>query len=181
MHCKIIRGHRARLYKTSRRNIRHHHFVLAGQAYNMRIALVLFAAAAAVAQEHSTHPPDPNRKCHCFIGDHNTFLHAKLFEWWPFYDSECDKSSDQLCVEECLEHKDVLEAEGAWDYHFPNHHHPGNLSIGDVACENLGRDESRGIIGNLYHYICEDPPHFTGVALREPLCCDMGKHVRCHF
>ncbi|XP_037074779.1 uncharacterized protein LOC119096017 [Pollicipes pollicipes] len=146
----------------------------------MKLASLMAAMLVAVAaQEHSTHPPNPNEKCHCSFGVHNILVHALLYVFHPMYDAECTDSAEGLCLEECTVHRDVMEAAGGWSAMGPEHHHHGNMSVGDVACQNLGRDESRGIFAQLYHSICDQPTKWSGPGLKEPLCCDKGKFVRC--
>ena len=136
------------------------------------LTIVLCALLALVAAQ-----TDAPNECACEIGTpllDDTF--TVLYSFSSLWDGSCDKTGEELCRKQCRAQSNELEVNGGWSQLAPD---GDNITIGDVACENLGRDESEGIESQLFSSVCALPYHEEGHGIRDLLCCADGLQTEC--
>jgi len=139
---------------------------------NMRAVVVLSLLALAASQTS-----DAPNECACEIGTPNINKEfTVLYSFSSVWEGSCDHTGEELCRKQCRDSSNALEEDGGWMVLAPE---GDNMTIGDVACENLGRDETLGIESQLYSSVCDLPYHEEGHGIRDLLCCEDGLQVEC--
>ena len=144
----------------------------------MRRLPVLLTLLSLAGSQSTTEPT--NRLCRCAIGtqtdqagEHDFTV---LFAFQDSWEETCDHRAAEVCREECQTRRDVLDAFGGWAVVAPG---AENVTVGEMACQNLGRDETNGVRSELYTAVCEEAFGVAGHGVHEPLCCVDGQQVEC--
>ncbi|KAF0298656.1 hypothetical protein FJT64_004026 [Amphibalanus amphitrite] len=135
-------------------------------------AFVLLSLLALVASQTTEGP----NECACEIVAPEVEDYIVLYSFSSVWEGSCDKIGEELCRKQCRDDSNALEENGGW---MAPASEGDNMTIGDVACENLGRDETLGIESQLYSSVCDLPYHEEGHGIRDLLCCEDGLQVEC--
>ncbi|KAF0297016.1 hypothetical protein FJT64_005563 [Amphibalanus amphitrite] len=117
----------------------------------------------------------PN-ECACEIVAPEVEDYVVLYSFSSIWEESCDNTGEELCRKQCRDDSNALEENGGW---MAPASEGDDMTIGDVACENLGRDETLGIESQLYSSVCDLPYHEEGHGIRDLLCCEDGLQVEC--
>ena len=136
-------------------------------------ALVALSLLALAASQTSDAP----NECACEIGTPKVDQEfTVLYSFSSVWDESCDHIGEERCRKQCRDSTSVLEQNGGWMMLAPE---GDNITIGDIACENLAMDETEGIESQLFSSVCAGPYHEEGHGIRDPLCCESGVQVEC--
>jgi len=143
----------------------------------------LFLLATVLSLINAQSTDSPNKRCKCEIGTkedhHDEGEFTALFVFHNAWEQDCDFQAAEICQEECLTERDLLQLFGGWSVIVPENNNNNNSTVGEIACNSLGRDETHGVVTELYSAVCEVPFTRAGHGIHEPLCCVDGRQVEC--